>query len=857
MQRLHREMEDRIYKRGEPIECYYYDKLAKARRCNLSEEACIEYLITGLNNQDTIRAISTRTYDSPEELLCCLKRLEERVGTVGSRDPKHFKASEFQNLAGHGNKEHRAAETALNESNQYQQNSAPRKETEPGGRGATFATEAGHEARNCRERESGPRLFQSAVELDIRAADAANEKYFMLAKVNGNEVRAYVDLGSQCVTIRREDADRIGIRYSVMEKPLTIGGYGSGRVTPCGQANVNLTVDQATADVPVLIVPNESQAIPIIVGQPFTEQPHVTVVRRRNSVRIFEEEKNVDESDDTLQSIKIPYLPRRPVCLWSKESTVVPPNYVGIRQALRYGQRTQRRCFRGRPTEELSIKANERVARAEVCYLDEEPMQDFKSGCSTTQPCPTATASVKAGPGVTPEHREKLYRLIEEYRDCFADSVAEIGHTTAAEMKIEITAEEPVRWWLRIQEFTFDIEYRKGATMAHVDALSRSPCDPPDETEVVGGLQVLATCIEIDDCLAIAQQNDPDIQILKERLSRRQHLSNEDRRVQSEYQLSNGKLFKKVHQGDSAPRLLWVVPRHARWRVVKACHDDIGHFAVEKTLSKLKETYWFPGMKRYVRRYIAACIECLFHKVPAGKRPGKLHSIDKVGKPFHSIHIDHLGPFVRSKSGNAYILVAVDGFTKFVLLRAVRNTSAGPATQFLRDVAGIFGPPTMVITDRGSAFTSAKFKATCDAFSIKHVKNATATPRANGQVERYNRMITPAVASLTNNTDGKDWDTTLPQVQWGINSTLHQATKTTPFGLLFNYRPRNINGDCVDEALTEEFDRQIEAKRTSAAESIREDQRKQQARYNKKRSEAPAYGPGDVVLDRARAYSVW
>ncbi|KAL1444019.1 hypothetical protein MTO96_030080 [Rhipicephalus appendiculatus] len=227
--------------------------------------------------------------------------------------------------------------------------------------------------------------------------------------------------------------------------------------------------------------------------------------------------------------------------------------------------------------------------------------------------------------------------------------------------------------------------------MAHVDALSRSPCDPPDETEVVSGLQVLATCIEIDDCLAIAQQNDPDIQILKERLSRRQHLSNEDRRVQSEYQLSNGKLFKKVHQGDSAPRLLWVVPRHARWRVVKACHDDIGHFAVEKTLSKLKETYWFPGMKRYVRRYIAACIECLFHKVPAGKRPGKLHSIDKVGKPFHSIHIDHLGPFVRSKSGNAYILVAVDGFTKFVLLRAVRNTSAGPAAQFLRDVAGIFG----------------------------------------------------------------------------------------------------------------------------------------------------------------------
>ncbi|KAH7985399.1 hypothetical protein HPB52_025662 [Rhipicephalus sanguineus] len=71
-----------------------------------------------------------------------------------------------------------------------------------------------------------------------------------------------------CVTIRREDADRIGIKYSLIGKALTIGGYGSGRVTPCGEANVNLTVDQAIADVPVLIVPNESQAIPVTWDNP-------------------------------------------------------------------------------------------------------------------------------------------------------------------------------------------------------------------------------------------------------------------------------------------------------------------------------------------------------------------------------------------------------------------------------------------------------------------------------------------------------------------------------------------------------------------------------------------------------------
>lgn len=84
---------------------------------------------------------------------------------------------------------------------------------------------------------------------------------------------------------------------------------------------------------------------------------------------------------------------------------------------------------------------------------------------------------------------------------------------------------------------------------------------------------------------------------------------------------------------------------------VKGFRDllDFGHFAVDKTLAKLRETYWFPGIKRYVRRYIAASIECLFHKTPYGTKPAKLHSIEKVAKPFHTVDIDHFGPFVRNK----------------------------------------------------------------------------------------------------------------------------------------------------------------------------------------------------------------
>lgn len=39
------------------------------------------------------------------------------------------------------------------------------------------------------------------------------------------------------------------------------------------------------------------------------------------------------------------------------------------------------------------------------------------------------------------------------------------------------------RWWLAIQDFDFDIEYRPGTKMTHVDALSRRFYKNDEESE--------------------------------------------------------------------------------------------------------------------------------------------------------------------------------------------------------------------------------------------------------------------------------------------------------------------------------------------------------------------------------------
>ncbi|XP_047518987.1 uncharacterized protein LOC125058890 [Pieris napi] len=63
----------------------------------------------------------------------------------------------------------------------------------------------------------------------------------------------------------------------------------------------------------------------------------------------------------------------------------------------------------------------------------------------------------------------------------------------------------------------------------------------------------------------------------------------------------------------------------------------------------------------------------------------------------------------------------------------------------------------------GTSFTSKKFEEYLRSLGIKHIKNAVATPRANGQVERYNRTLLAALTAsnyvFNRSKDDSDSDT--------------------------------------------------------------------------------------------------
>ena len=90
------------------------------------------------------------------------------------------------------------------------------------------------------------------------------------------------------------------------------------------------------------------------------------------------------------------------------------------------------------------------------------------------------------------------------------------------------------------------------------------------------------------------------------------------------------------------------------------------------------------------------------------------------------------------------------------------------------------------ITESSSLRSSSKQCAGCLEYRISLRRHTT--PKANGQVERYNRTI---VAMLRNyvNEHQNDWDEFASVLTYAYNNHVHRSTGTTPFDLVLSRPP--------------------------------------------------------------------
>ncbi|KAG6438788.1 hypothetical protein O3G_MSEX000225 [Manduca sexta] len=378
--------------------------------------------------------------------------------------------------------------------------------------------------------------------------------------------------------------------------------------------------------------------------------------------------------------------------------------------------------------------------------------------------------------------------------------------------------------------------------MQHVDALSRNPVvfDDAPITENVN-------TITEGDWLLSVQLQDPDICSIRDILQSGEAEAN--KQIFNEYELLGNKVYRRTEFGRR-----WLVPKQCIWFVIRANHDEVGHFAVDKTVERIKAKYWFPRLKKTVSKYIRNCLNCIYYKNIHGRKPGKLYPIPKYARPFHTLHIDHLGPFVTTTRQNKYLLVLVDSFTKFVFISAVKNTKSKIVINELNKIFKVFGNPKRLICDAGSAFTSRLFTGYCKDRNIRAHVIATAIPRSNGQVERYNQTILEALRSMGADNENNKWDQLITNIQQGINSTINKTTSAVPSEVFFGYRIR-MDNDALIEDDNMECPVNVTELRNAVDTNIKKSAERQKTTFDAKRKDAPSYKIGDLIVLKIPSHS--
>ena len=86
-------------------------------------------------------------------------------------------------------------------------------------------------------------------------------------------------------------------------------------------------------------------------------------------------------------------------------------------------------------------------------------------------------------------------------------------------------------------------------------------------------------------------------------------------------------------------------------------------------LEVIKRTYWWPGLKEDIKKYIQGCFKYQQNKVQHQKKAGELHLLEILEGPWQEISIDIIGPLPRSNGIDAIVII-VDQFTKMIRLKA-------------------------------------------------------------------------------------------------------------------------------------------------------------------------------------------
>ena len=237
------------------------------------------------------------------------------------------------------------------------------------------------------------------------------------------------------------------------------------------------------------------------------------------------------------------------------------------------------------------------------------------------------------------------------------------------------------RWLERLQEYNFTVVHRQGLRHCPENTVMVGVVSNPFQKYTpaeMRQMQLDDTTIQPVHCaVSCGQLTIPDIVKSWSRGSRllMQHWD--------ALCIYDGILWKKCMDGSRRFQQL-VLPTKFQVDAIRDFHQDaVGGHIGEEMKHGLKERFYWPGCTEAVREWCRNYISCTTRKTVAPKRRAPLQTI-KAGYPMQIVSVDLIGP-LRMAVSTLYVMVAVDCFTQWVEVYAIRNQEATTVAKKLVD----------------------------------------------------------------------------------------------------------------------------------------------------------------------------
>ncbi|GLB45211.1 putative retrotransposable element tf2 155 kda protein type 1-like [Lyophyllum shimeji] len=507
-----------------------------------------------------------------------------------------------------------------------------------------------------------------------------------------------------------------------------------------------------------------------------------------------------------------------------------------------------------------------------------------------------------------PVHEKELLVIIRALRKWRADLFGAkftvlTDHRTLENFgKQRDLSRRQARWMEFLSQFDCKIVYVKGEDNSVADALSRLPDDFPDSADTVANAAALADMHDaatVSRCIAailpVCRSSSPFAATFS-LAHRTANLEPVAALTPAGFRILpaiNMELVEQIKAGyDSDPWCknliaaargmpalaqrdgLWfwksrlVVPRagSVRETIFRLAHDALGHFGFEKSYAAMRDSYYWPKMRRDLELgYIPACRDCQRMKSSTVLPSGPLHPLPVPDGRCESVAMDFIGPLPED-SGKNCILTITDRMHSDIKIIATRTdiTASDLAELFFDHWYCDNGLPTDIVCDRDKLFVSKFWKALSKLIGVKVKMSSAYHPETDGVSERSNKTVNQALRFHVDRNQ-RGWRHALPRVRFEIMNTVNKSTGFSPFQLKTGRSPRVIPPLIAhppsaepEEVAARDIVERLKFDTATAQDNLIQAKIQQASQANKSRLDDFAFRPGDRVRlstkNRRRAF---